>query len=86
LRDGCDASAQPPPSKRAPFTVTVCAPGHQASVLSGPVAAMVLSATTIFPAEAENMIGETELDVVVIVGDATVCLACAIPHHHQGES
>jgi hypothetical protein len=86
LRDGCDASAQPPPSKRAPFTVTVCAPGHQASVLSGLVAAMVPSATAILPAKAEDMVGEAELDVVVVVGDATVGFACAIPHHRQGES
>jgi hypothetical protein len=47
---------------------------------------MVPSATAILPAKAEDMIGEAELDVVVVVGDATVGFACAIPHHRQGES
>jgi hypothetical protein len=55
-------------------------------MLGGLVGAMVPRAATILPAEAEDMIGETELDVVVVAGDGTVGLAGAIPYHNQGES
>ena len=47
---------------------------------------MVPSASTILPAKAKDMVGETELSAIVIVGDGTVGLTCSIPYHNQRES